>query len=146
MEGDCGYMVTMTSAGRPTLPGRDYHARDVFELEREKVFFREWFYAGRADHAPEPGDFLTADVVGELCARVVAAGSSAYAVDVTAPDVAELGLVVTKVVAPELCSLDVAHGARFLGGRRLYEAAAELGLRAAPLTEADLNPYPHPFP
>ncbi|TML75722.1 MAG: Rieske (2Fe-2S) protein [Actinobacteria bacterium] len=65
MEGDCGYMVTMTSAGRPTLPGRDYHARDVFELEREKVFFREWFYAGRADHAPEPGDFLTADVVGE---------------------------------------------------------------------------------
>ncbi len=89
---------------------------------------------------------LTADVVGELCARVVAAGSSAYAVDVTAPDVAELGLVVTKVVAPELCSLDVAHGARFLGGRRLYEAAAELGLRAAPLKEADLNPYPHPFP
>jgi len=65
MEGDCGYMVTMTSAGRPTLPGRDYHARDVFELEREKVFFREWFYAGRADHAPEPGDFLTTDVVGE---------------------------------------------------------------------------------
>ena len=89
---------------------------------------------------------LGADVVGELCARVVAAGSSAYAVDVTAPDVAELGLVVTKVVAPELCSLDVAHGARFLGGRRLYDAAAELGLRAAPLTEADLNPYPHPFP
>jgi phenylpropionate dioxygenase-like ring-hydroxylating dioxygenase large terminal subunit len=55
----------MTSAGRPTLPGRDYHASDVFELEREKVFFREWFYAGRADHAPDPGDFLTVDVVGE---------------------------------------------------------------------------------
>ena len=49
----------MTSAGRPTLPGRSYHAQDVFELEREKVFFHEWFYAGRADHAPEPGDFLT---------------------------------------------------------------------------------------
>jgi Rieske 2Fe-2S family protein len=49
----------------PTLPGRDYHAPDVFELEREKVFFREWFYAGRADEAPEPGDFLTVDVVGE---------------------------------------------------------------------------------
>ena len=58
-------MVAMTSAGRPTLPGRDYHAADVFELEREKVFFREWFYVGRADQAPEPGDFFTADVVGE---------------------------------------------------------------------------------
>ena len=55
----------MTSAGKPTLSGRHYHAQEVFELEREKVFFREWFYAGRADHAPEPGDFLTVDVVGE---------------------------------------------------------------------------------
>jgi Rieske 2Fe-2S family protein len=58
-------MVDMTSAGRPTLPGTDYHAPEVFALEREKVFFREWFYVGRADEAPEAGDFLTADVVGE---------------------------------------------------------------------------------
>ena len=58
-------MWRMASAGRPTLSGRDYHAPEVFELEREKIFFREWFYAGRADHAPEPGDFLTVDVVGE---------------------------------------------------------------------------------
>jgi Rieske 2Fe-2S family protein len=58
-------MVAMTSAGRPTLSGRDYHAPEVFELEREKVFFREWFYVGRADEAPEAGDFLTADVAGE---------------------------------------------------------------------------------
>jgi ribosomal protein S12 methylthiotransferase accessory factor len=55
-------------------------------------------------------------------------------------------LVVTKAVAPELCALDVAHGARFLGGRRLYEAAAALGLRAAPLALSAINPYPHPFP
>jgi ribosomal protein S12 methylthiotransferase accessory factor len=89
---------------------------------------------------------LGRDPIPSLCARVVAAGSSAYAVDVTSPDVAELGLVVTKVVAPELCALDVAHGARFLGGRRLYEAAFELGLRAAPLAASDVNPYPHPFP
>ena len=80
-----------------------------------------------------------------LCARVEAAGSSAYAVDVTSPDVAELGLVVTKAVAPELCALDVAHGARFLGGRRLYGAAAALGLRA-PLAASEVNPQPHPFP
>jgi Rieske 2Fe-2S family protein len=53
------------SGARPTLPGRDYHAREVFELERERIFFREWFYAGRADEAPLPGDFLTVDVVGE---------------------------------------------------------------------------------
>ena len=68
------------------------------------------------------------------------------AVDVTSPDVAELGLVVTKVVAPELCALDVVHGARFLGGRRLYEAAAALGLRAGVVDGDDINPDPHPFP
>jgi ribosomal protein S12 methylthiotransferase accessory factor len=89
---------------------------------------------------------LDGDPIASLCARVAAAGSSAYVVDVTSPDVAELGLVVTKVVAPELCALEVAHGARFLGGRRLYEAAFELGLRARPLAASDVNPYPHPFP
>jgi ribosomal protein S12 methylthiotransferase accessory factor len=78
------------------------------------------------------------DLVYELCRRVRAAGSSAYAVDVTSPDVAELGLVVTKVIAPELCSLDVLHSARFLGGRRLYEAGG--------IAPSDVNPYPHPFP
>jgi ribosomal protein S12 methylthiotransferase accessory factor len=64
----------------------------------------------------------TGEQVTALCARVEAAGSSAYAVDVTTPDVAELGLSVVKVLAPELCQLDVVHRARFLGGRRLYEA------------------------
>jgi ribosomal protein S12 methylthiotransferase accessory factor len=89
---------------------------------------------------------LGRDSIASLCARVAAAGSSAYVVDVTSPDVAELGLAVTKVVAPELCALDVAHGARFLGGRRLYEAAAGLRLRAGPLAASQVNPYPHPFP
>jgi len=89
---------------------------------------------------------LRSPAVVELCQRVHEAGSTPYAVDVTSPDVAQLGLVVTKVVAPELCPLDASHGARFLGGRRLYEAAAGLGLRDAVLAEADVNPEPHPFP
>jgi ribosomal protein S12 methylthiotransferase accessory factor len=84
--------------------------------------------------------------VAALCTRVDAAGSTAYAVDVTSPDVAELGLTVVKVLAPELCSLDVPHAARFLGGSRLYRAAAELGLRDGPLAWEDVNPEPHPFP
>ena len=53
------------SAARHTLPGADYTSPDVFELERDRIFFREWLYAGRADEASEPGDFLTVDVVGE---------------------------------------------------------------------------------
>jgi ribosomal protein S12 methylthiotransferase accessory factor len=81
-----------------------------------------------------------------LCQRVEASGSRAYAVDVTSPDVAELGLTVSRVIAPELCRLDVSHDARFLGGSRLYEAASSLGLRPEALTEDGVNPDPHPFP
>ena len=54
-----------TSGVLPTLPGRDYHASAVFELERERIFFREWMYVARSSEAPEPGDFVTIDVGGE---------------------------------------------------------------------------------
>ena len=84
--------------------------------------------------------------VEALCRRVREAGSTAYAVDVTAPDVASLGLTVTRIIAPELCRLDVPHDARFLGGRRLYETAERLGLRAGVLAATRVNPDPHPFP
>jgi ribosomal protein S12 methylthiotransferase accessory factor len=84
--------------------------------------------------------------IEEVMERLAARGVTAYAVDVTTPDVEELGLRVARVVAPELCALDVAHSARYLGGRRLYRAAFEAGLLPAPLEPADLNPLPHPFP
>jgi len=43
---------------RTTLPGHDYRSPEVFELDRERVFFREWMYVARADEAPEAGDLL----------------------------------------------------------------------------------------
>ena len=80
------------------------------------------------------------------CDRLAAHGVSAYAVDVTSPDVQSAGFHVVRVIAPELCQLDVIERARFLGGFRLYEAAYEAGLVERPMTLADLNPHPHPFP
>lgn len=97
------------------------------------------------DVAPLEGNDA-AGHVGALAARLEERGTSAYAAELTAPDIRDAGLRVVKVVAPELCSLDVAHDARFLGGRRLYHAAFELGLRPAPLKPEELNPHPHPFP
>lgn len=85
-------------------------------------------------------------VLDDLVARLACHGVSAYAVDVTAPDVATLGLYVARVIAPELCPLDVVHAARYLGGRRLYEAARDAGLAPAALRFEDVNPHPHPFP
>lgn len=97
------------------------------------------------DITPLEGDDVTAQIEA-LAARLESRGTSAYAAELTAPEIRDAGLRVAKVVAPELCSLDVAHDARFLGGRRLYHAAFDLGLRAAPLTPQELNPHPHPFP
>ncbi len=73
-------------------------------------------------------------------------GVTAYAVDVTSPDIRALDLSVARVVTPELCALDVSHRARFLGGSRLLDAPHEAGLMPAPLRLRDLNPLPHPFP
>jgi ribosomal protein S12 methylthiotransferase accessory factor len=81
-----------------------------------------------------------------LVEKLARRGVSAFAVDVTSPDVGSLGLSVARVVAPELCALDVSHRARFLGGTRLYTAACESGVVPAPLELSDLNPLPHPFP
>jgi ribosomal protein S12 methylthiotransferase accessory factor len=81
-----------------------------------------------------------------ICERLERQSTSAYVVDVTSPDVADAGLRVAKVVAPELCPLDVDHAARLLGGRRLYDVPARLGLHPRPLRFDELNPDPHPFP
>jgi ribosomal protein S12 methylthiotransferase accessory factor len=84
--------------------------------------------------------------VDAVLRRLARHGLDAYAVDVTSPDVRSLGLSVARVIVPELCALDVSHRARFHGGTRLYTAAHEAGLVAAPLEPSDLNPLPHPFP
>jgi ribosomal protein S12 methylthiotransferase accessory factor len=84
--------------------------------------------------------------VEALCHRLARRCASAYAVDVTSPDVRDAGLTVIRAVAPELCALDVEHDAQLLGGRRLYEEPQRLGRRDRTLTADDLNPDPHPFP
>ncbi|MEX0833818.1 MAG: aromatic ring-hydroxylating dioxygenase subunit alpha [Actinomycetota bacterium] len=50
---------------QPTLPGRDYSSREIFELEKEKVFFDYWFCIGRAEEVAEPGSFLVREVADE---------------------------------------------------------------------------------
>jgi ribosomal protein S12 methylthiotransferase accessory factor len=84
--------------------------------------------------------------IDTICRRLARRRITAYAVDVTAPDVREAGLTVVRAIAPELCALDVEHRARLLGGKRLYEEPQRLGVRDRLLTEADVNPDPHPFP
>jgi ribosomal protein S12 methylthiotransferase accessory factor len=122
----------------------------LFYADHDRVQAADFLDASRkqlpvAAVPPLTGDGPT-EWIQHLCDRIADAGSSAYVVDVTSPDVAALGPRVMRVIAPELCRLDVSHAARFLGGRRLYEAAERVGLRSGLLPESDVNPDPHPFP
>jgi ribosomal protein S12 methylthiotransferase accessory factor len=87
-----------------------------------------------------------AERLDQILARIGRAGSAAYAVDVTSPDVAAAGLHVVRALAPGLCPLDAAHTARFLGSSRLTGPSETDILTGRVLGVDDLNPLPHPFP
>jgi Rieske 2Fe-2S family protein len=48
-----------------SLPSSYYWSDEVFAREKERIFFREWFCAGREEQLPNPGDSLVLDIVGE---------------------------------------------------------------------------------
>jgi phenylpropionate dioxygenase-like ring-hydroxylating dioxygenase large terminal subunit len=50
---------------RSGLPGWAYHSPALFALEREKLFLTHWQVAGHASDVPDPGDWLTFDILGE---------------------------------------------------------------------------------
>jgi Rieske 2Fe-2S family protein len=49
----------------PTLPGRDYHADDVYDLERERVFAHGWYCLGRSSSLEGAGSYRAVEVAGE---------------------------------------------------------------------------------
>lgn len=48
-----------------TLPSSWYLNEDIFKLEREHIFTKEWMCVGRAEDWAGPGDSKTIDVMGE---------------------------------------------------------------------------------
>jgi glycine betaine catabolism A len=48
-----------------TLHRDCYLSNEFFALERERIFFREWFCAAREEEVPTPGDYVVRDVAGE---------------------------------------------------------------------------------
>lgn len=107
-----------------------------------------WSSATRRDLTVLPGlsGSTPLDQIEELCRRLAARHLTAYAVDVTSPDVAAGGLRVARVVVPGLVSMDVDHRRRHLGGARVLHGPAEAGLGPDRDSIAQLNQDPHPFP
>ncbi len=42
-----------------TMPSRFYFDRDVHELEKSRIFYASWWYAGHASQLANPGDYIT---------------------------------------------------------------------------------------
>lgn len=59
----------MTTSGiqqlEATLPGEQYVEPAHFVLERERIFHREWFCAGRREGLESKGDYRVVNIVGE---------------------------------------------------------------------------------
>lgn len=86
------------------------------------------------------------DDLGIISGLLASSGLDILAVDLTTPDVAECGCVVTRALVPQLQPLDASHQHRFLGGDRLYSAPQRMGYSQGRTTLHSLNPYPHPYP
>ena len=83
----------------------------------------------------------------ELCVqRLAQQDLEVIVVELTTPDVAELGFRVVKVLIPGMQPLDFGLEYLHLGGRRIYEVPRRLGYRSRNTEPQELNLFPHPFP
>ena len=57
--------IDLSSEVRPTLPSRYYWSQEIYELEKERIFYNSWLCAGRADRLSNPGDFFVRMVADE---------------------------------------------------------------------------------
>jgi Rieske 2Fe-2S family protein len=50
---------------QPTLSGTDYVSDEVYEDERQRIWFGDWICVGRSEEIPNRGDYAVKDVAGE---------------------------------------------------------------------------------
>ncbi|MCL9780775.1 YcaO-like family protein [Vibrio sp. S4M6] len=65
-----------------------------------------------------------------------------YAADVTLPEVKDTGMVVVKVIAPQLMPLTFCHALRFLGTPRLFTEPQNMGFSLNKTHEVNHDPIP----
>lgn len=53
-----------------SLPDSAYHTEASYQRDRDRVFFRHWLYAGRAERLADPGSWLRVEIAGESVLRI----------------------------------------------------------------------------
>ena len=59
------YVATPDLTRASTLPSRWYTDPEFLQLEKERIFWKTWQWVGSASLVKRPGDFFTADLLGE---------------------------------------------------------------------------------
>jgi len=108
------------------------------EAQRHLAFLRQGEPLDSGGSAFEP----PSSVVEETCRRLGDLGYEAYAVDLTTPDLADIGLAVVKVLVPGLQPIAAGLKNYPLDPRRLRKVASFHGIEFP----KELNRTPHPFP
>lgn len=73
-------------------------------------------------------------------------GIDVIVIDQAAPEPLPGGLHCVKVIMPDLLPMTFGQqNRRIVGFKRLHQLPFTLGYQDHPLTEAEINPYPHPF-
>ncbi|MGI9437940.1 MAG: aromatic ring-hydroxylating oxygenase subunit alpha, partial [Geminicoccaceae bacterium] len=69
--GQLGEIAAYSLDAATSLPPSIYWREDVAELERERIFRRDWVCAGLAADLSEPGDYLAFSIADEpvFCVR-----------------------------------------------------------------------------
>ncbi|MFF0725623.1 TOMM precursor leader peptide-binding protein [Streptomyces sp. NPDC004134] len=124
------------------LPEMARHADFLLKTGRPPVPLHERYGA----RTLPVSDDLAADAAA-CVAAVAEAGFEVIVVDQTLPEQRERGLWTVSVLVPGLLPIDFGWSRqRALRMPRLRTGLREAGLRDHDLTDAELNPAPHPFP
>jgi ribosomal protein S12 methylthiotransferase accessory factor len=99
-------------------------------------------------HLASMSDSLDLKVdLSRLIAYYQAQGIDTIVVDQTTPEHRATGLSCAKVIMPGMLPMTFGHLYRRTDGfKRLAKWPVLLGYRTEPISEAEINPHPHPFP
>jgi len=115
----------------------------------EAIPFAEHLWTEASFHTPSDFDqespLSVESEVSRLVAHLVAQGFEPFAVDITLPDVAQMGFTVWKVLIPGLVPLSIGVHCRPLGHPRLRTVPQEMGWPTGGILPYGESP-PHPFP
>jgi len=110
-------------------------------------YLESWWNPPQSLPLPEP---LPATSAWAKLTRAVegitAAGPEVLVVDLTPPEIGELGLRVVKTLVPGTYPMNFDSRWPHFGGDRIRRLPVELGLLEAPVAFENFNRIPHPFP